>query len=266
MTASLAVKLLLTPALVVGASLVARRWGPQVGGWLVGFPLTSAPVAVVLLLEHGPSFAAAAALATLLGVLSQAVFAVAYTRTARRFAWPVCLAAGTFGFAAGTLALANLRLPAAFVAIFVAAGLTLALAATPLTRGRIREAELPAWDLPGRVLVATVFILVVTGLAGRLGPTLTGLLTPFPLYAAVLGVFAHVNEGRASATAVMHGLLVGLYGFGAFFLVLGLLLVPFGPLVALAAAVAAVCAVQGTALLIAGRRPRREPAVESSSG
>lgn len=116
------------------------------------------------------------------------------------------------------------------------------------------------------MLVATAFILVVTGLAGRFGPTLTGLLTPLPLYAAVLGVFAHIHEGRASATAVMHGLLVGLYGFGAFFLVLGLLLVPLGPWVAFAAAVAAVCLVQGTALLIARRRPRRQPAAESSSG
>jgi hypothetical protein len=266
MSAALAIKLLLTPALVVGASLVARRWGPQVGGWLVGFPLTSAPVAVVLLLEHGRSFAATAALATLLGVLSQAFFGVAYTRTARRFAWPVCLAAGTVGFAAGTVALANLRLPAPFVAVFVAAGLTLALAATPLPRGRIREADLPAWDLPARVVVATAFILVVTGLAGRIGPTLTGLLTPFPLYAAVLGVFAHIHEGRASATAVMHGLLVGLYGFGSFFLVLGLLLVPFGPLVAFGAAVTAVCLVQGAALLIGRRRPRRQPAAESSPG
>jgi hypothetical protein len=266
MNTALAVKLLLTPALVVGASLVARQWGPQVGGWLVGFPLTSGPVALVLLLEQGRTFAATAALATLLGVLSQASFAVAYSRTARRFAWPVCFAAGTLGFAAGTLALANLRLPAAFAAVFVAAGLTLALAATPLPRGRVREAALPAWDLPARVLVATGFILVVTGLAGRIGPTLTGLLTPFPLYAAVLGAFAHVHEGRASATAVMHGLLVGLYGFGAFFLVLGLLLVPFGPLVAFAAAVAAVCLVQGGALLAARRRPRRQPAAESSPG
>ena len=32
----LAVKLLVTPAVVVAASLVGRRWGAAIGGWLVG--------------------------------------------------------------------------------------------------------------------------------------------------------------------------------------------------------------------------------------
>jgi len=253
-TASLAVKLLLTPALVVAASLVARRWGGQVGGWLVGFPLTSAPVAYVLLLEHGPGFAAEAALATLLGVLSQAAFAVAYSRVARRFGWPLSLLAGTAAFAASTFVLLQLRLPVYAAAAFVVAGLTLAVAATPLPRGRVHQSSPPAWDLPARVLVATTFILVVTGLAGLMGPILTGLATPFPLYAALLAVFAHLQDGRWSATAVMHGLLVGLYGFGAFFLVLGVLLVRLGPLVAFAAAITAVLVVQGAALLVSRRR------------
>jgi len=148
MTASLAAKPLLAPALVVGASLIARRWGPRVGGRLVGFPLTFAPVAEVLLLEHGRGFAATAAVATLLGVLSQALCAVAYTQTSRRFGWPASLVAGMLGFAAGTLVLVNLQLPPAFGGLFVAAGLTLALAATPLPRGRIREAQLPPWTSP----------------------------------------------------------------------------------------------------------------------
>jgi hypothetical protein len=32
----LALKLILTPLLIGGASLAARRWGPAIGGWLVG--------------------------------------------------------------------------------------------------------------------------------------------------------------------------------------------------------------------------------------
>ena len=49
---TLLLKLVLTPALIAAASLAARRWGQAVGGWLVGLPLTSGPVAVFIALEH----------------------------------------------------------------------------------------------------------------------------------------------------------------------------------------------------------------------
>src|SRR5437660_411979 len=43
--------------------MAGRRWGPGVSGWLVGFPLTSGPVAFFLALDQGVSFAAGAAVA-----------------------------------------------------------------------------------------------------------------------------------------------------------------------------------------------------------
>jgi hypothetical protein len=65
----LAVKLVPTPLVVLAASLAARRWGDVVGGWLVGLPLTSGPVALFLARERGPAFAADAAAGSLAGVL-----------------------------------------------------------------------------------------------------------------------------------------------------------------------------------------------------
>ena len=41
-------KILLTPALIAVATLLARRWGPGVGGTLAGLPLTSTPVSIFL--------------------------------------------------------------------------------------------------------------------------------------------------------------------------------------------------------------------------
>src|SRR5262249_58984965 len=76
------------------------------------------------------------------------------------------------------------------------------------------------WDLPARMVVATVFVVLLTGVAPALGPPLTRLLAPFPLYAAVLAGFAHALEGSRSAAALLRGLLAGLFGFAAFFLVL----------------------------------------------
>src|SRR5882724_10189950 len=72
----LPLKLVVTPLLIAAATLVARRWGHGVGGWLAGFPLTSAPVSVFLAIEQGPDFAAGAATGTLLGLTALAVFAL----------------------------------------------------------------------------------------------------------------------------------------------------------------------------------------------
>src|SRR6059036_3322561 len=88
------VKLLLTPGLIAVATLLERRWGPAVGGAIAGLPLTSAPVSLFLALEQGPAFAAAAAVATLLGLLAQGALCLAYSWTARRAPWRTCAGAG----------------------------------------------------------------------------------------------------------------------------------------------------------------------------
>jgi hypothetical protein len=67
---SLILKLVVTPALIGAASLAGRRWGAAVGGWLVGIPLTSAPIALFLALDHGAHFAASASVGMLLGTIS----------------------------------------------------------------------------------------------------------------------------------------------------------------------------------------------------
>src|SRR5262245_16803924 len=96
-------RILLAPALIGAASLAGRRWGPAVSGWLVGLPLTSAPVTFLLALEHGAGFAASVALGTLAGTISQTLFAVAYAWLARRHRWPVAFMAGSVVFAVSTV-------------------------------------------------------------------------------------------------------------------------------------------------------------------
>src|SRR5437016_7099204 len=54
-------KVVLTPLFIAAVTLAGRRWGPAVGGWLAGLPLTSGPVSVFLALEQGPGFAVRAA-------------------------------------------------------------------------------------------------------------------------------------------------------------------------------------------------------------
>jgi hypothetical protein len=70
-------KLILVPALIAGVTLAGRRWGPAVAGWLSAFPVVAGPILLFMALEHGPTFAATAAIGTLSAVLAILAFGVA---------------------------------------------------------------------------------------------------------------------------------------------------------------------------------------------
>jgi hypothetical protein len=252
---SLGLKLVLTPALIGAASLAGRRWGPAVSGWLIGFPFTSAPVVFFLAINQGAAFAAAASAGTMAGASSQAAFCVAYAWLASR-GWPIALGAGCLAFALSTAALQGLALPLPGSFALAISTLIVGLRVMPSAVPRSGEpaTAAPRWDLGARMAVATAFVLLLTGVAPALGPRLTGLLAPFPLYGAVLAVFAHRVHGPASPIAVLRGLLAGLFGFTVFFLALALLLERAGTGLAFAAALALILALQAAALWSVRRR------------
>ncbi len=244
----LALKLVLTPTLIGAVSMAGRRWGPGVSGWLVGFPLTSGPVAFFLALDQGVSFAAGAAIGSMTGAAAQAVFCVLYGRWARGRHWAPALLAGSLGFAAATVVLYYQTLALAPLLALVIGTVVVALVFMPRDSGGARSARRPRWDIPARLVVTTAIVLLLTGLAGALGPSLTGLLATFPLYGAILAGFAHHLEGPGPAIRVLRGLLLGLFAFAGFFFVLALSLERAGIARAFAAAIAAALILQALAL------------------
>ena len=251
---TLLLKLVLTPALVGAASVAGRRWGHALSGWLVGLPFTSAPIAFFLALNHGTAFAASAAAGTMAGAISQAAFCIVYGWLALRLVWPLTLLASCLAFAVSTAVLRYLTLPLLPLFVTVIASLLWALHLMPGGAGPApAAAPLPRWDIPARMAVATAFVLLLTGVAPALGPRLTGLLAPFPLYAAILAVFAHQLQGPAPAASVLRGLLLGLFGFAGFFLVLAALLDRAGITTAFTAAIALALALQAGSLQVLRR-------------
>jgi hypothetical protein len=248
----LLLKLLITPALVGVASLAGRRWGAAVGGWLVGIPFTSGPIALFLALGPGRHFAADAAVGILAGTVSQVAFALAYARVASRARWPASFGAAALAFLALTAVLD--AAPQGVVVTFAIAlgSLVVGLLVMPHPARVAAAGVLPWWDIPARMVVATAFVVALTEAAPLLGSRLAGLLSPFPLYATVLAVFAHRVEGAEAAVAVLRGLLLGLFAFAAFFLAIAALLVPAGIAPAFAVALGVAIAVQAVSLL-AGR-------------
>src|SRR5512143_2222557 len=95
----------MTPILIAGATLAGRRWGLGVSGWLIGFPLTSGPVSVILALQYGPAFAAQAAVGNLGGLTSICAFNVAYSIVSHRGNWLASAAAAALTYLITTVIL-----------------------------------------------------------------------------------------------------------------------------------------------------------------
>ena len=68
--------------------------------------------------------------------------------------------------------------------------------------------------------VAAAFVLLLTGVSSLLGPQLSGLLTPFPVFASILGAFTHYFQGKAAACQLLRGVVIGSFTFAIFFLVI----------------------------------------------
>jgi len=92
---------------------------------------------------------------------------------------------------------------------------------------------------------ATGMVLAITGAAAALGPQLSGLLTPFPVYATVLAVFTQHSHSAAAAAALLRGVVLGSFAFGAFFFILAGTLTVWGLPTAFGLALAAALLVHG---------------------
>jgi hypothetical protein len=246
-------KLVLAPLLILGATLAGRRWGPAVGGWLAGLPLTSGPVSLVLALEQGPAFAGRAALGTLFGLISLAAFCLAYRVAARRLRWAGCLAAALAAFGGSTLVLHGAHLPlvlafALVCAVLVGVGVAMA------GGGRPRAApSLVPGDVVVRMALAALLVLLLTSTADALGPGLAGSLSPVPVFGALLAVFAHRDQGAPAAVQLLRGMVLGSFGFATFMLIVAGLLERLAVAPTYALAAAGALGIHGLTLVVVRR-------------
>jgi hypothetical protein len=255
---ALTLKLLLAPLLVVASSLAGRRWGPGVSGLLVALPVVAGPILLITTIEHGRRFGAEAANASLLGLITLAGFAVVIAGVSERWGWLATMVTGWGACLIADVALARLSVAAPI-------GLLLVLAATVIAGRLIPSAapqsgspassspaqeEWPWWDLPARAAATAALVCTVTGAAAGLGPSLTGVLAPFPTATSVVVAFSLAQHGPAQTRPMLRGLLRGLVGFATFCFLLAVLLEPAGTLLAFTVAVGGALAVQARIILL----------------
>jgi hypothetical protein len=215
-------KLTLAPLLIAAATIVARKWGPRVGGLLLGLPLTTGPIFLLLAVDQGPHFAAGVAVGILFGLVGLAAFAVAYAATSGRAGWVVSVTAATaafFTFSAGAR-----QLGGGVVVAGLAAWLAqvIALSLMPKPEPGVPRGAPPWWDLRVRMLAVAVLTLAITAAAARLGPVLSGVVGTYPVATTVIITFTHSQVGRDAALAMLLGCVLSWISFASCFLAIGL--------------------------------------------
>lgn len=245
-------KIAVPPVLVALMSLAARRWGPTVGGLLMGLPWMTGPVLFFLGLDKGDDFAVAACSGIEFGVLCICAFMLAYAAVSLIAPWPFCLAAATAAFVSVGLLLQEQTIALPLAAAAAIAGLVATYLLLPRPRSVAAPAPLPPWDIPARMLTTLALVAIIMSSADRLGPQLSGIVSTYPVILIVINSFTHHQWGVDAAWRVLRGLTISLGNFVAFFLVAGLTI----PLVGLVPAfgLAAGTALATSAMLIAWNR------------
>lgn len=253
----LAIKLVSVPIFIWVVSTVARRWGHSIGGLILGLPLTSGPVLFFLSLEQGNIFASGAALGTLMGLVPLAASCLVFSLLSFRVGWPASLVACCLTFFAVAFILNYVSAPLlwSFVAVLAFLAISRSLFPSgPVEKGSHKP---PTWEIPTRAIAATALVVLITEGATILGPHLSGLLTPFPVYATILGVFTLKFDGANACALFLRGVITGCFTTAVFLFMISSFIIQLGLISIMGLAILAVLLIHTLLLYAFGRNRSR---------
>src|SRR6185312_8230995 len=178
----LIVKMAITAAFVVAATVTAERAGPLVGGLVATLPIGAGPAYVFLALDHDAHFIAQGAVASLAINAVNATFACVYTLLAQKCTLAVSLGVTYAVWIVLALAINALHwsiAPAALLNVLVlVAGLWLV---RPLRHVPMIRLSRRWYDYALRAGLVSVLVGVLVTFSFRIGPYFSGLLAVFPV-------------------------------------------------------------------------------------
>ena len=218
---TLVVKMAVTAAFLLAATITAERAGPLIGGLVATLPISAGPVYIFLALDHDAHFIAQSALGSFVTNAYNIVFAFSYAVLAQRSSLLVSFGAAIIiwvalswagGFVPWTLVSAI-----AFNVIVIAVSLWLS---APLRHAPMPRVETRWYDLVLRATMVALLVGVVVTLSFRIGPTASGNLAVFPIVLSSIMIILHHRVGGPATAAVMANAVIGLGGFAFALLVL----------------------------------------------
>ena len=235
---------ILAPCVVLLVSLAARRLGPRAGGRLLGAPTTTGPFLLLIALGHGTRVAAGSAHGCIAGQAAVAGFCLGYGRLAPRLrpVWTLMAALACAGVA-GVVAAScpDIWLTGAFDVTLVVAGLlTWPAPASDETHDQPAVGTARRWEIPARMAISGVTVLLAVAIADAAGPFVGGVLSSLPILLAVMIPSIHRSAGSAAAAQFARGALTSGLATLGFLLTLAAALEPLGALAAFPLALAAL--------------------------
>ena len=255
----LTLKMAMTAALVVVASVAAERSRPFIGAMITSLPSAAGAVYIILALEHSPAFIAASAVGTVAANAAVAVFAVTYVGLAQRHG----LAASLGGAIAVWLICAALLHAVAWTPLSasllnaVIFSLTIPAARKFATEGpRTTKMPITPSDLAWRAATVAVCVAIVTTASHSIGSFASGMFAVFPIVMASFIIILHPRIGGPAAANVLARVQLPLLGLWLGFLAVHYLAVPAGVWWSYAAGLLIVCVWNGLLWLhaAAGRK------------
>lgn len=228
-------KLTIIPLVIGLITLISRKWGNRVGGVVGSMPWVAGPILVFFILEQGKDFGIRSIPGILMGIIALVSFCYCYALFSKRMKWLPTLLLSYVAFALTALVLDAIPLTIWGIYGLALVVITIALYYFPrplVGQAAPSRAKPPKYDLLFRMLVATLFVLTITGLAAILGPSWSGVLTPFPILTSILAIFNHYLQGSTAAITVLRGIMIGLVGFTTFLFLQAFLLHEFSVVVA----------------------------------
>lgn len=213
----LLLKVTIIPTVIALVTLVIRKWGNKAGGLIGSMPWVAGPILLFFIFEQGKAFGIHSIQGTMTGILALISFCFSYAALSRTLSWLPTLLLSYLVYTITALLLNYLRLNLVASYVLTIIGILAALRFFPASTAQLSTGRRLPFDILIRMLVATLFVLLITGLARLLGPVWSGILTPFPILTSVLAIFSHSLQGSSATSAILRGLVIGLLGFTTFF-------------------------------------------------
>jgi hypothetical protein len=212
---TLVLRMAITAAFVVSASIITERSGPVIGALVATLPISAGPSYVFLSLDHSADFIAESALASLPVNAATIVLGLVYVLLAqRRSALVSCSAAiSVWIVLACLIRTVKWSLAGGLAVNAIVFGICIPLMA------RFRHVRMPLitrrwYDIPLRAALVAILVTTVVTLSGWVGPVISGTIALFPVVFSSMMLILHPRIGGPATAAVIANSGWGLLGFG----------------------------------------------------
>lgn len=222
-TITLVIRMAVTAAFLIAATITAERAGPLIGGLVATLPISAGPIYIFLAIDHDAHFIAQSALGSLVTNALNTAFALIYLLLAQRRSLAVSLAGAFIAWVALSWLAGQVVWTLSSATVFNAAVIALCLwLSAPMRHVRAPRVEARWSDLALRAAMVALLVGTVVTLSFHIGPQASGNLAVFPIVLTSIMLILHNRIGGKATAAVMANAVIGLGGFGIAVVVLAL--------------------------------------------